>query len=274
VLVEPADPFTEAIRRGLKWALKMYSRSRRLARGLISRIRTRTRMPCGGLVCRRYVRGVRVYPQPRTEEMERHAAGIAWKLQGTDRGARVRRGLAQSLDPLLDAMEEPRAHRGASADPGIEFAEPAPDSLAEITVDYPALQGRYENFRAQMTDPKQIDRPARATGRAARAEKAYEASTAERMAHWQRRLLARYTRNLALAGKRTDRGLYDLAVAAPASPTITTRGKYGRRREVSAQRRIGFADRAHFGRRDVAHTRRIRLRRRLPSPKRRLGRSG
>ena len=32
------------------------------------------------------------------------------------------------------------------------------------------------------------------------AEKDYEANTGERIAHWQRRLLARYTRNLALAG--------------------------------------------------------------------------
>ena len=34
------------------------------------------------------------------------------------------------------------------------------------------------------------------------------------MAHWQRRLLARYTRNLALAGNELSAGIFDLTVAA------------------------------------------------------------
>ena len=42
------------------------------------------------------------------------------------------------------------------------------------------------------------------------AEKEYEANTGERMAHWQRRLLARYTRNLALAGNELAAGIFDL----------------------------------------------------------------
>ena len=51
------------------------------------------------------------------------------------------------------------------------------------------------------------------------AEKNYEASTGERIAHWQRRLLARYSRNLALAelmrriGARHGRSAGEVAIA-------------------------------------------------------------
>ena len=38
------------------------------------------------------------------------------------------------------------------------------------------------------------------------AEKSYETNTGERVLHWQRRLLARYTRNLALADHALTRG--------------------------------------------------------------------
>ena len=42
----------------------------------------------------------------------------------------------------------------------------------------------------------------------------YEATTGERVTHWQRRLLARYTRNLALAGSELMADIFDLTVAA------------------------------------------------------------
>ena len=42
------------------------------------------------------------------------------------------------------------------------------------------------------------------------AEAAYEANTGEKLAHWQRRLLARYTRNLALTAGQLCAGLFDL----------------------------------------------------------------
>jgi hypothetical protein len=48
----------------------------------------------------------------------------------------------------------------------------------------------------------------------AEAERRYEKSTREKLAHWQRRLFARYSRNLALVGKRLVSGLFDLTVAA------------------------------------------------------------
>ncbi len=53
-----------------------------------------------------------------------------------------------------------------------------------------------------MTDANLIDRRHAQLAVFREAEKEYEANTGERIAHWQRRLLARYTRNLALAGAR------------------------------------------------------------------------
>jgi len=48
----------------------------------------------------------------------------------------------------------------------------------------------------------------------AEAERHYEKSTREKVAHWQRRLFSRYLRNLALIGKTLVAGLFDQTVAA------------------------------------------------------------
>ncbi len=274
VLVEPADPFTEAIRTGLEVGAEIVFAEP--AAGTRPHLEDAYPDPYAlrliGLD--RYVEAYRVYPQPRTEEIDRHAAGIAWKLQGTDPLARVFVVVSLNLlDPLLDAMEEPRAQPMArSRIPGIELLNPHPDSLAEITVDYPALEWRYENFRAEMADPKRIDRRHAQLAVLREAEKAYEASTGERMAHWQRRLLARYTRNLALAGNDLIAGLYDLAVAARgvaddnyAWEVWETAGKYPPQQTESDLPTVRIS-----GDEMWRDTRRIRLRRRLPSAKRRL----
>ena len=46
------------------------------------------------------------------------------------------------------------------------------------------------------------------------AEKTYESNTGERLGHWQRRLLARYTRNLALVSRELAARIFDITVAA------------------------------------------------------------
>lgn len=48
------------------------------------------------------------------------------------------------------------------------------------------------------------------------AERLYEKNTGEKIVHWQRRLWARYSRNLALISKMLVAGAFDLAVAARA----------------------------------------------------------
>src|ERR1019366_2772269 len=58
----------------------------------------------------RYIEAYRLWPQPRTPEIARHAAGIAWKLQGANPVARILVVVSLNLlDPVLDAIEEPQA---------------------------------------------------------------------------------------------------------------------------------------------------------------------
>jgi hypothetical protein len=215
-----------------------------------------------------------VYPQARSDELARHAAGIAWKLQGIDPLAEAMVVISLNLlDPVLDAMEEPQAQPVVRTKrPGLQLINPHPDSLGEITVEYPYLQWRYEEFRKELADAKLIDRRHVQFAVLREAEKSYEAATGEKVAHWQRRMLARYTRNLALASSQLSAGIYDLTVAARSVvddnygwDVWETAGRY------SPQQTASDLPTANISGEEVwIDTRRIRLRRRLPSTKRRL----
>jgi hypothetical protein len=154
----------------------------------------------------------------------------------------------------------------------IELINPHPESLAEILLEYPALQWRYETFRGLMTDVNLIDRRHAQLSVLRAAEKEYEANTGERIAHWQRRLLARYTRNLALAANDLSAGIFDLAVAARgiaddnyAWDVWEAAGLY------PPQRLESDIPTARITGEEVwIDTRRIRLRRRLPNIKQKL----
>ena len=304
VLVEPADPFTEAIRTGLEIGAEIVFADPEAAE--------RPHLPDAypdpyairAIGLDRYIEAYRVYPQPRSEEIARHSAGIAWKLEGTDPEARVFVVVSLNLlDPLLDAMEEPQAQPLVRVQrEGVELLNPHPESLGEIAVEYPQLQWRYETWRkeaAMLTGesacPTPPPQPAPESGTSAfacqpvvphplidrrhaqlavlvAAEKEYEASTGERVAHWQRRLLARYTRNLALAASELCAGIYDLAVAARsvvddnyAWDVWQAASRYPPQSDQSALLTVRIS-----GDQMWRDTRRIRLRRRLPSTKRRL----
>ncbi|MGA8581933.1 MAG: hypothetical protein WB579_24815 [Bryobacteraceae bacterium] len=275
VLVEPADPFTEAIRTGLEIGAEIVFTDPEAGE--------RPHLPDAypdpyairHIGLERFIEAYRVYPQPRSEEIARHAAGIAWKLEGVDPLASVLVVVSLNLlDPLLDAMEEPQVQPLArTRREGIELLNPHPDSLAEIAVEYPQLQWRYENYRAALADHNLIDRRHAQLAVLLAAEKEYEASTGERIAHWQRRLLARYTRNLALAGNELCAGIFDLAVAARgvaddnyAWDVWEAAGKYPPQRLESPPLLTVRISGDQMWR----DTRRIRLRRLLPSTKRRL----
>src|ERR1019366_8877763 len=216
VPIEPSDPFTEAIRTGLEVGAEIVFADPDA--GLRPHLKDAYPDPYAvrhiGLA--RYLEAYRVYPQARSDELSRHAAGIAWKLQGANPFARVLVVISLNLlDAVLDAMQEPQAQplaRRRRED--VELLNPHPESLAEILLEYPALQWRYETFRGLMTDASLIDRRHAQLAVLRAAEKEYEANTGERIAHWQRRLLARYTRNLALAANDLSAGIFDLAVAA------------------------------------------------------------
>ncbi len=274
VPIEPADPFTEAIRTGIEVGAEIVFADPDAG----PRPHLKDNYPDTYAIryigLARYIEAYRVYPQARSAEVSQHAAGIAWKLQGTNPAARVMVVVSLNLlDPLLDAMEEPqaqplvRSHRE-----GVELFNPHPDSLGEITVEYPALQWRYETFRKLMTDTQWIDRRHAQLAVFREAEKEHEASTGESIAHWQRRLLARYARNLALSAHELSAGIFDLTVAARgvaddnyAWDVWTVAGRYPPQRSEAELVTVKIS-----GEEVWLETRRIRLRRRLPPTKRRL----
>src|SRR5579872_109606 len=216
VPIEPADPFTEAIRTAIETGAEVVFADPEAS----DRPHLKDDYPDPYAIrhigLARYVEAYRVYPQPRSEEIARHAAGIAWKLQGANPEARVFVVLALNLlDPVLDAMEEPQAQPLVrTRREGVQLINPHPDCLGEITVEYPALQWRYEEFRAEMSDADRVDRRHAQLALFREAEKEYAIHTGEQIAHWQRRLLARYTRNLALADRNLSAGIFDITVAA------------------------------------------------------------
>ncbi len=273
VPVEPADPFMEAIRTGREIGAEIVFADPDSGERphLPDAYPDTSAIRAIGLA--KYVDSYRVFPQPRSEAIERHAEGIAWKLQGTDPLARVLVVVSLNLlDPVLDAMERPQAQPLVKRRSGIQVLNPHPDCLAEITLEYPFLQHRYEQFRTVPGNGTLIDRRAAQTDVFREAEKLYEANAGERVQQWQRRLLARYTRNLALAGHDLEASLFDMTVAARSIvddnygwEVWETAGKYSFQQAASDLQTIRISgDEVWLG------TRKIRLRRRTPSAKRKL----
>jgi hypothetical protein len=278
VPVEPADPFTEAIRTGLEIGAEIVFADPDC--GVRPHLKDAYPDPYSirHIGLRRYVDAYRVYPQPRSPEIERHAAGIAWKLQGANPEARVFVVVSLNLlDAVLDAMEEPQAQPMArTRREGIQVLNPHPESLGEITIEYPALQWRYENSRGMLPDGspdwRQIDRRHAQLAVFREAEKEYHVRTGETITHWQRALLARYTRNLALSSNELVASLYDLTVAGRsivddnyAWEVWEAASRYSPQKTATDIPTVMIR-----GEEVWLDTRRIRLRRRLPSIKGKL----
>src|SRR5260370_25518979 len=165
VAVQPWDAFTEAVRSGLEVDAEVVF----IEPDLGDRPHLPDTYPDPYSIryigMDKYVEAYRIYPQARNEEIAAHAAGIAWKLQGTDPSGAVFVVLSLNLlDPVLDAMEVPQ-DPPARRDPAeIRLLNPHPDCLAEITLEYPYLQDRYGVIRIQMANVHPvyrdlIDRP-------------------------------------------------------------------------------------------------------------------
>jgi hypothetical protein len=276
--VEPADPFTEAVRTAAEIGAEVVFAEPDFG----ERPHRNEAYPDPYAIRRlgldKYVELYRVHPAERTEEITTHARAIAWKLQGADPLARVLVVVSLNLlDAVLDAMEEPQEPPPKRRLPlVVDLINPHPDCLAEITVEYPYLQDRYEAFRRTMAGEELVDRPRVQLALLREAEKSYEQSTGEKLAHWQRRLLARYTRNLAVAGGQLVASLFDLVVAARsivddnfAWEVWQAAGRY------PAQRERSNAPTQNLSGEEVwLHTRRLRLRRRIPRPKQRVRPAG
>ena len=274
VPVEPADPFAEALRTAQEIDAEVMFAEPDSGEHphLVDRYPDPYSLRYIGI--EKYVEAYRICPQTRSEEIAVHAAGIAWKLQGADPLATVFVVVSLNLlDAVLDAMEEPQSPpRGRTSRPAVELINPHPDCLAEITVEYPYLQYRYEQSRTVLEDEQSVDRRKVQFALLRDAEAAYEKETGERVAHWQRRLLGKYTRNLALASGDLAASLFELTVAARSIvddnygwDVWETAGKYPPQQATSDLETVNLS-----GEEVWRNTRKIRLRRRLPKPKQRL----
>jgi hypothetical protein len=277
VPIEPADPFVEAIRSAQEVGAQVVFAD--------PDTNERPHLPDSypdsyaltSIPLRQYVEAYRVYPQERTAEVERFAGGIAWKLQGVDPFARVMAVLSLNLvDPVLDAMEKPQPEPERRRREDLQLVNPHPECLGEITSEYPFLQERYEMFRVEMRDPGMVDRPRVQMALFREAEHAWVLNTGEKMHRWQRRLLGRYSRNLAVTHHDLTASLYDLTIAARsivdenyAWDVWETASRYSHQQTSSDIETVMIS-----GDEVWLNTKRIRLRRRLPSTKRRLGNLG
>jgi hypothetical protein len=274
VPVEPADPFTEAIRTAREINAEIVFADPDAA----ERPHLPDDYPDSYALCHipleKYVEAYRLWPQPRSDRIAAHAEGIAWKLQGCDPLARVLVVVSLNLlDPVLDAMEQPQAQPMARLRrEGLQVLNPHPECLAEITIEYPYLQDRYEQFRAEMAGGDGVDRRRVQLAVFREAEKTYESNTGERVAHWQRRLLARYTRNLAVVNRELAARIFDITVAARsvvddnyAWEVWEAANRYPHQKEASDLPTVKIS-----GEEVWLNTKMMRLRRRLPSKKRRL----
>jgi hypothetical protein len=272
--VEPCDPFTEAIRSGMAVGAEIVFTDPDMG--------DRPHLPdtypdtyaLQSISVEQYVESYRVYPQERSEEIEHHADGIAWKLQGTDPMAKVMVVLSLNLlDPVLDAMERPQAQPMTRLRrEGVELLNPHPESLGEICMEFPYLQARYEEYRMWRDKPNLVDRRHVQQALFREAEKLYEVNTGEHVEHWQRRTLAKYTRNLAVVNRDLVASLFDLTVAARSIvddnygwEVWDLAGKYAAQQEQSDLPTTKISANEVW-----INTKRIRLRRRVPSTKRRL----
>lgn len=281
VLVEPADPFTEAIRTGVEVGAEIVFAEPEA----VERPHVKDAYPDPYAIRHigldRYVEAYRLFPQARSDEIAHHAAGIAWKLQGANPEAEVFVVVSLNLlDAVMDAMETPQEEPPARRRE-VELFNAHPESLAEIAAEYPLLQWRYEQFRSAIgvpasspaePDESSIDRPHAQLAAFRAAEKEYEANTGERIAHWQRRMLARYSRNLAFSNRELSATLFDMTVAARAIAgdnyaweVWETAGRYPPQSDESDLTTVRIS-----GEEMWRDTRKIRLRRRLPSTKRRM----
>jgi hypothetical protein len=269
--VEPCDPFTEAIRTGLEIGAEIVL--------LEPATGARPHLPDSYpdsyslryIGAEKFIEAYRVYPQPRNDDIQRHAEAMAWKLQGADPLAASFVVVSLNmLDPLLDAMQQPQdspPRRKSQLE--VERVNPHPDCLAEILAEYPYLQERYERYRQEMADDKLVDRRLSNAELLRDAEKQYKENTGDKIEQWQRRNLARYLRNLAAMNNELVVGLFDLTVAARsivddnyAWEVWDLANRYPSQKAESDWTTVSIS-----GEEMWLNSRRIRLRRRLPRPK-------
>jgi hypothetical protein len=250
VPVEATDPFVEALRSAHELGIPTAF----LDPDLSDKPHVEGAYPDSCAVSRvglqKYVESFRMQAREPDGTLLIHAEGAAWKLQGCDPEAEILVVVTLNLlDPLLEAMEHPKAQPlRKRARRNVRALNLHPDSLAEILTDAPFAQAAYEAHRGtplpedrasqttrrnkngwsvvetSQADPKldalqewagrRLDRQQINFSIFAAAEKLHERKTGECLSHWQRRMWARYSRNLALIQNQLLPPLFDMIVAA------------------------------------------------------------
>ena len=273
VPVEPADPFTEAIRTGLEIGAEIVFADPDAG----TRPHLQDAYPDSYAIrhigLERYVEAYRVYPQARSDEIAQHAAGIAWKLQGADPSERAGGGLAEP------ARSGAGCHGGAAS---AAHGRASGGTAWSCSIRIPTRWGKSRSsirpcmaireLPPSLTDTNLIDRRHAQLAVFREAEKEYEANTGERSrtgsggcwrgirATWRWRRMT------------WSAGIFDLTVAARgvaddnfAWEVWEAAGRYPPQKTDSDLVTVKIS-----GDEVWMDTRRIRLRRRLPSTKRRL----
>lgn len=268
--IEVTDPFVEAART----ALEVGARLLFLEPDSLEKPHLQVRYPDPYAIqhigLEKYIEQYRLFPPPRFPEAEEHASGIAWKLQGADPFAPTFIVLSlHLLDAVLDAMDQPQSEPPSpEVRLGVRLINPHPDSLAEICIEMPWLQERYLTWRETLHGVFP-ERPRLQYELLKESEQSYEAITGEIMQYWQRRMLARYTRNLARINHELIAGLYDLTVAARsivddnyAWEVWQIANRYSAQLDTSTIETVRLSADEVF-----LETKRLRIRRRIPRPK-------
>lgn len=278
VPVEPADPFTEAVRTAREMGAEIVFIEPDLS--------PRPHLPdfapdpyaVQAIGYERFVAMYRQSRRPADSRLQAHAKALAWRLQGADPSKRTAVVLSLNLyDPVLEAMEVPQEDPDLGhARREIRLVNAHPECLAEILVEYPYLQSRYEEYRMLLDDKETIDRPRVQLDVLRHAEATYKTNTGEEMKHWQRLQLAKYTRNLAMIEGHLTAGVFDLTVAGRgivddnfAWEVWESANRYPAQQAQSELETVNLqADEIYV------NTKRMRLRRRLPRYKQTLRPSG
>ena len=220
-----------------------------------------------------------VYPQERTAGSGAVRRRIAWKLQGADPLARVLVVLSLNLlDPVLDAMEKPQP------EPTRRRREESASGESRIRIAWARSHPNIRFCRSAMrcsawrcASRRMVDRRRVQMALFREAEHAYVLNTGEKMHRWQRRLLAQLQPQPRADAPRSDARRCSISPSRRARSWMRTmRGMSGKPpRATRHQQTSSDIETVKISGDEVwLNTRRIRLRRRLPSTKRRLGNLG
>lgn len=278
--VEPADPFVEALRtaRDVEAEVVFLDPTEEKPH---SEAAYPDPFSIESIGMQRYIDEYRVHASPRTPEVEAQAAALAWKLQGADPlSATCVVVSLNALDALLDAMEIPQDEPPPGRTTLFETAELFnlhPDCLAEVTTEAPYYQEQYERIRAAGNAAPGFDRRRSQLALLRDAEKEYAINTGDEVRSWQRLAVAKFGRNLAMLDGQLLPGVYDMTLAARSIVDDNYAYEVWQmaNRYSVQQTEDPPLDTLNISGEEVwLHTRKIRLRRRLPRLKQRLKPSG